>query len=43
MTEIELLNLIHEDLGVLCCFLIFFVLVIILYFAYKFFDMIFKF
>ena len=43
MTEIELLALIHQDLGVLCCFLIFFVLVIILYFAYKFFDMVFKF
>lgn len=43
MTEVELLQLIHQDLGVLCSFLIFFVLVILLYFAYKFFDMIFKF
>ena len=43
MTEIDLLNLIHQDLGILCSFLIFFTLVIILYFAYKFFDMIFKF
>lgn len=43
MTEVELLQLIHEDLGILCCFLIFFTLVILLYFAYKFFDMIFQF
>lgn len=43
MTEVELLELIHSDLGIICCFLIFFVLVIILYFCYKFFDMIFKF
>ena len=43
MTEIDLLNLIHQDLGILCSFLIFFALVIILYFTYKFFDMIFKF
>lgn len=43
MNEVELLQLIHQDLGVLCCFLIFFVLVIILHYTYKFFDMIFKF
>lgn len=43
MTELELLQLIHTDLGYIACFLIFFTIVIILYFIYKFFDMIFKF
>lgn len=37
----ELLNLIHNDLGIITCFLIFFVLVIILKYIYKFFNMIF--
>lgn len=37
----ELLNLIHNDLGIIACFLIFFVLVIILKYIYKFFNMIF--
>lgn len=39
----EQLNQIHEDLGLIVCFVVFFVLVIILKYAYKFFDMIFKF
>lgn len=43
MTELELLKLIHTDLGYIVCFLIFFVLVIILKYIYKFFDMIFRF
>ena len=50
MNEIELLNsinenitVLHNDFGILVCFIVFFVLVIILYFSYKFFDMIFKF
>ena len=43
MNEIELLQQIHTDLGVIASFLIFFVLIIIMYFIYKFFDMMFKF
>ena len=43
MSEIELLKLIHYDLGCIVCFLVFFVLVIILKYIYKFFDMIFHF
>lgn len=43
MSEIELLEAIHNDLGVITCFLIFFTLVVILKYCYKFFDMIFKF
>ena len=43
LSEVELLNLIHTDLGVIACFLIFFTIIIILYFIYKFFDMIFRF
>lgn len=39
----EQLIQIHEDLGLITCFIIFFVLVIFLKYAYKFFDMIFKF
>lgn len=38
----EQLTQIHEDLGLITCFIIFFVLVILLKYAYKFFDMIFK-
>ena len=37
------LTTIHEDLSFICCFIIFFVLVVLLYFSYKFFDMFFKF
>lgn len=36
------LQTIHEDLGVICSFLIFFTLVIILKYIYKWFDMFFK-
>lgn len=43
MSELELLELIHNDLGAIVCFLIFFVVCIILKYAYKFFDMIFQF
>ena len=41
--ELTLLTNIHNDLGFICCFLIFFTLVIILKYAYKFFNMIFTF
>lgn len=41
--ELTLLTNIHNDLGFICCFLIFFTLVIILKYAYKFFNMIFNF
>lgn len=44
--EVELMNLletIHTDLGVITSFIIFFVVVILCYFSYKFFDMIFQF
>lgn len=34
---------IHQDLGIIACFLIFFTLVIILKYIYKFFNMIFQF
>lgn len=43
LTEVELLQQIHNDLGIITCFIIFFVLVIILKYAYKFFNMIFQF
>lgn len=43
MSEVDLLNLIHTDLGYIICFLVFFVLIIILKYTYKFFDMLFKF
>lgn len=43
MTEIEILNLIHTDLGYICCLLIFFVVVVILKYCYKLLDMFFKF
>lgn len=38
----EQLNQIHEDLGVIVSFIVFFVLVIILKYVYNFFNMIFK-
>lgn len=41
--DITVLNEIHNDLGMICCFLIFFTLVIILKYAYKFFNMVFNF
>ena len=37
------LDQIHQDLGLISCFIIFFVLVILLKYVYKFFDMVFKF
>ena len=42
-TEIELLQQVHNDLGIITCFLVFFTIVIILKYAYKFFNMIFQF
>lgn len=43
MNEVELLAMVHNDLSCIASILIFFVVVIILYFMYKFFDMMFKF
>lgn len=43
MNDIELLQQIHTDLGVIASFLVFFTVIILLYFIYKFFDMMFKF
>lgn len=43
MNEIEILTQIHTDLSAIASFLVFFTLVILLYFIYKFFDMMFKF
>ena len=43
MSELELLNLIHTDLGAIVSFLVFFSLVILMYFVYKFFNMFFRF
>lgn len=37
----DMLNTIHTDLGFICCFLVFFVLVILLRYIYKFFNMFF--
>lgn len=42
LDESEQLNLIHQDLGFICSFIIFFVIVIICIYSYKFFDMFFK-
>lgn len=39
----EQLTQIHEDLGVVSSIIIFFVVVVLLRYVYKFFDMIFKF
>ena len=38
----EKLDRIHEDLGFIVSFIVFFVLVVLLKYAYKFFDMFFK-
>ena len=38
---IEQLNLLHNDLGFICSFIIFFVLVVLLKYSYKFFDIFF--
>ena len=40
-TVVDNLQLIHEDLGVLTSFIIFFVLVLLCHYAYKFFNMFF--
>lgn len=40
-TTNEQLNLIHNDLGFICSFIIFFVLVVLLKYSYKFFDIFF--
>lgn len=37
----EMLNTLHTDLGFICSFLVFFTLVIILKYVYKFFNMFF--
>lgn len=42
-TNEQKLDLIHQDLSIIICFIVFFVLVILLKYAYKFFDMVFKF
>lgn len=42
-TNEEMLQQIHYDLSVIICFLVFFVIVIILKYIYKFFNMIFQF
>lgn len=39
----EILQAIHNDLGIITCFIVFFTLVIILKYSYKFFNMIFSF
>lgn len=41
--EISILSEIHNDLGFICCFLVFFSLVILLKYSYKYFNMIFNF
>ena len=41
-TTTEQLQQIHTDLGLICSFLIIFVLFILLKYSYKFFDMFFK-
>lgn len=43
VANVVTLETIHNDLGAIVAFLVFFTLVIILYFGYKFFDMIWKF
>ncbi len=42
LDESEQLRVIHEDLGFICSFIIFFVIVLICKYSYKFFDMFFK-
>lgn len=42
LTNIDI-NTIHNDLSVIVCFLVFFTLVIILKYIYKFFNMMFQF
>lgn len=42
-TNDEMLKQIHYDLSIITCFLVFFTIVIILKYIYKFFNMIFQF
>lgn len=42
ITEFDILSNINTNLGYICAFLIFFVVVLLCYFVYKFFDMFFK-
>lgn len=42
-TDTELLQQIHNDISIVVCFLVFFTIVIILKYIYKFFNMIFQF
>ena len=42
LDESTQLQQIHEDLGFICSFIIFFVIVLLCHYAYKFFDMFFK-
>lgn len=42
-TNIDVLDNIHNDLGIIICFFVFITLVIILKYTYKFFNMIFNF
>lgn len=41
--NIEILQQIHNDLGIMTCFIVFITLVIILKYTYKFFNMLFNF
>lgn len=41
MNELELLTAIHSQLGVFTSFILFFIVVILCYFSYKFFNMFF--
>ena len=41
--DVEILQQLHTDLSVIICFFVFFVIVIILNYIYKFFNMIFQF
>lgn len=43
ITNNKQLEQIHQDLGFICCFLVVFTLIILLKYAYKFFDVFFKF
>ena len=42
LDESQQLQQIHEDLGFICSFIIFFVIVLLCKYAYKYFDMFFK-
>lgn len=42
MSELELLQLIHNDLSCIVSFIVFFVIVVLCYFTYKFFNIFFN-